>query len=331
MDVVKGIGRAIVAAIAALVAMDAGAEPLHDHDNGPLSGYFGIPDATEGSNFAAAGTSRLGLMLMTSSHSILDGRLGEAILLDGETSRLEFTYRRGIGSRWEIGAEIPYVWHESGGLDQLVTTWHDSLGFPGGFRETRQKDRLDFIYLDEEGPRLTLDRNVRGVGDLRLIAGYKPFPDSRRGFAVRFGVKLPTGDSDRLLGSGGTDLSVGIAGDLNDVVGVPGLSAFYRLSAIYIGEPDQLAELYRDTVGYVSLGFGYRLGEVVDLRLQGAIRTAVYDSAVEVLGDPSGTLTFGAEFRLTRSMRLAIGISEDVKVRSAPDVTFQASLRYRPR
>jgi hypothetical protein len=312
-------------------ALSAHAEPLHDHDNGPLTGFFGIPDSTEGSLLVPAGASRWDLLLQTSSHSIFDVEPGETVLFDGETTRLELSYRRGMGERWEVGVELPYIWHESGGLDQVVSSWHDWTGLPGGFRETRAKDQLEFIYQDPTGTVVDFDANANGPGDLRLIAGYKPFPGQHPGFAIRVGLKLPTGDSEKLLGSGGTDLSLGIAGDRADSVGVAGLSTFYRLSAVFVSKPDVLGSRYREVMGYASFGLGYALGSSVDLRVQGAIRTAAYDSEVEVLGDPSGTVNFGAIFRLSDRTRLAVGVGEDVLVRSAPDVTFQVSLRYQPR
>lgn len=312
-------------------ATSAHAEPLHDHDNGPLTGFFGIPDSTEGSLLVPAGASRWDLLLQSSSHSIFDVEENETVLFDGETTRLELNYRRGVGEHWEVGIELPYVWHETGGLDQLVSSWHDWTGLPGAFRVTRPKDQLEFIYQDPTGTVVDFDANANGPGDLRLISGYRPFPGQHPGFAIRFGLKLPTGDSANLMGSGGTDVSLGIAGDSVEFLGVTGLSAFYRLSAVFVGEPDVLGDRHREVMGHTSFGLGYALGSSVDLRLQGALRTAAYDSEVEVLGDPSGTLNFGAIFRLSDRTRLAIGVGEDVLVRSAPDVTFQVSLRYQSR
>jgi hypothetical protein len=49
---------------------------------------------------------------------------------------------------------------------------------------------------------------------------------------LRLGLKLPTGDSDALLGSGSTDLSVGLAGDVSRLWNVDALNGFYRLSVL---------------------------------------------------------------------------------------------------
>jgi hypothetical protein len=42
------------------------------------------------------------------------------------------------------------------------------------------------------------------------------------------------------------------------------------------------------------------------------------------------TITFGGNIRLSPQSTLSIGVSEDVKVRSAPDVAFQLALHYQP-
>ena len=220
-------------------------QPLYDQDNGPLTGIFGIPDSTEGASLVPVGRSSWDVALITSSHSLLDSAGAEAVLLDGETTRFELRYRYGISDRVEVGVEIPYVWHESGGLDSLVDSWHDWFGFPGGFRRTRPYDKLEIRYEDGNGTRFDLSNNTNGLGDVRLVAGWQLYDGADHDIAVRIGAKLPTGDSDGLLGSGGFDYSVGIAGDVHDVFGIEGLSTFYRLHGARIGQPDVLADLTR--------------------------------------------------------------------------------------
>ena len=85
------------------------ADALHDHDNGPLTGFFGIPDSTEGSAILDPGADRWSALVMTASHSIKDVRNGESIILDGETTRLELAYRRGIAPNFELGIEVPLL------------------------------------------------------------------------------------------------------------------------------------------------------------------------------------------------------------------------------
>ncbi len=305
---------------------------LEDSDNGPLTGFFGIPDSREGAQLLDDGQSAWAFAMSTASHSISDRRIDrdERIILDGETTRLEFRWQRGVGDRAEIGLVLPYTWHESGGLDSLVQTWHDVFGFPGGFRGTRPNDAIEFLYTDPGGERINFTRNAHGIGDARLLGAWRLATSSTHSIALRGSVKLPVGDSSELLGSGGTDVSIGLAGDHAQFLGSDRLNAFYRLNAVLLGEPDLLDDRHESFVGHVSLGFGYRLTESVELRVQGGVRSATYDSGIEVLGEPSGTVTFGGNLRLGANYTLGIAVSEDVKVRSAPDVTFRLALSYRP-
>lgn len=327
----ESIWPAIAGTLLALTVPSAAhAGELHDHDNGPLTGYFGIPDSSEGSVLLEPRETRWEMMVLAASHSANDQRSGEEIVLDGETTRLEFRYRRGIRPGLEIGIEVPYLLHESGGMDPLVDTWHDILGMSGGFRARRPYDQLEFTYTDPAGTLVDFRQNANGIGDVRLFAGWQLHASERRTTALRLGIKFPTGDSSELLGSGGTDVSVGLAGDLREPFGLDGLSAYYRASMVYIGEPDILGDRHRDFVGQAAFGLGQQFTPKLELRLQVNLRGPLYEADVEPLGEPSATLTFGGLYRLSQRWGLGLGVSEDVKVKSAPDVSFQLTVDYRP-
>ena len=306
------------------------AEVLNDHDNGPLTGLFGLPDSTEGANLVARGGLRVDTVVTTASHSIVDVGNDELLALDGETSRLEMTLRYGLSDRIEIGVELPYVWHESGGLDTLIDSWHAAFSLPPGFRDLQPTDELEIRYADGSSPGVDVTGNSRGPGDVRLIGGWRIAADDARSLALRVGVKLPTGDSSALLGSRGTDVSVGLAGDYDAWLGRPGLNAYFRASAIRIGEPARLAHRYREFVGHLALGLGIVASEYIELRAQAALRSAAYDSSINNLGAAALSLTFGGNVSLTEQWRLSIALAEDIRVHTAPDVAFQLGVHYRP-
>jgi hypothetical protein len=305
------------------------ADVLRDRDIGPLTGIFGIPDSTEGAQLLQRGVSAWEFSITHASHSINDVRPGEALYLDGETSRIEFRYRIGLSDRLEIGVEIPYVQHQRGNLDAVIDSFHDFFGMPEGHRPDRAHDVLDFRYADATGLLISMRQGASGIGDVRLFGGWRLQTSDRHQLALRFGAKFASGDSSQLQGSGGTDLSIGLAGDVNGLFGVERLGGFYRLHAIHMGEPDLLADRYRSWTSFFSAGFGYRASDRVELMLQGASRAPIYDSAVRNLGESATTITFGGNVRLNDRFRLSLGISEDVDVSSAPDVAFQIALRYR--
>ncbi len=309
----------------------ASADVLHNHDNGPLIGIFGLPDSTEGAQLLDVRSSAVDVLLLTSSHSIAEASADEIFILDGETTRFELSYRYGVSSNLELGLELPFVWHQSGGLDSVIDRWHDWFGFPDGARNDRPRDLLEFQYRDASGELLNIDENSNGLGDVRLFGGLRLTESTRHSTALRFGVKLPTGSSAELHGSGGTDVSLGLAGDVGSLWGSEKLSGFYRLHLVYVDEPKWLADRYEELVGQVAGGLAYQVTENVGLNVQGTVRSPTYSASVDGLGDPSVQVTFGGSFRLSDRFQLVLAVGEDIKVGSAPDVSFQLALRFRPR
>ena len=307
------------------------AGPLHDPDNGALSGMFTLPDSTEAAVLVPQGRFSMSATAIVSSHSTDENFFDERMVLDGETTRVEIGLRYGLTERLEIGLRLPYVWHETGTFDSLIEDFHTAFGLPQGKRINREKDLLEFSYADASGEIFNYRTRSNGVGDMRLIGGYQLGRNPNHRLALRFGLKLPTGDTENFHGSGGTDASLGIAGDMPELFGNSRLSAYYRAHVNYIGEPDLLANRYEEIVWQVSTGFGYQLSRSFEFRAQGVARTANYDSRIEILGQNSVWVMFGANMRVSDNYSLSFAIAEDIKVRSAPDVSFQIALRYRPR
>lgn len=312
-------------------ASTAAADALHDHDNGPLTGIFGMPDSTEGAELLDARSSAFDVLLLTSSHSIEENNADEILILDGETTRFEVSYRYGFSSKLELGVELPFVWHQSGSLDSVIDQWHDIFGLPDGARDDRPQDLLEFLYRDASGDRVNIDQNSNGIGDIRFFGGLQLSDSAKHSTAFRFGIKLPTGSSEDLHGSGGTDLSLGVAGDVRSLWGNAKLSGFYRLHVAYLGEPRWLADRYEELVGQISGGLGYQATQNIGLNVQSTVRSPTYAAEVDGLDDPSMTITFGGSVRLSERWQLLLAVGEDIKVGSAPDVSFQLGLRFRPR
>ncbi len=306
-------------------AMSSGA--LGDTDLNPLTVVFGFPDSTEGATLRPDGQQGLSLTLASASHNIETIEVNERLAFDGETSRLAMAWRYGVSDRLELGGEVSYLWHHSGNLDSLIDGWHEFFGLPDGPRDRREQDQLDFSYLDNQGSSVNLQRNTHGPGDVRLIAGWQlpGSPDHRR--ALRFSVKLPTGDSGGMLGSGGADFSLGLAGEVAPIRNSSRWSGHYRADVTRIGRPEFLTGRFNSVVGQLAGGLSYRAG-YVDLKVQGRVRSALYESAIRNLGGVSVHLMFGAEFRMPRGYALVLSVGEDVRPDTAPDVTFQVALRY---
>lgn len=71
---------------------------------------------------------------------------------------------------------------------------------------------IPYIYRDYKNPSLNIDTTDYGVGDARLYAKFRVVSESRfvPGVALDGFVKLPTGDEDKNLGNGETDVTIGL-------------------------------------------------------------------------------------------------------------------------
>lgn len=312
-----------------LLGQVAYGDVLRDRDNGPLTGIFGVPDSTESGYLLDKGSSAWEFSMTHASHSIDNALLYEVLYLDGETNRVEFRYRKGITEKLEVGIDIPYVQHMAGSLDSFIDDFHQLFGMPEGHRPSRGKNVLEFHFTDTEGQAFNIGDDTGGIGDARIFGGWQLHDSLGHKIALRFGVKLPTADSKHLHGSGGTDISLGVAGDVIYFLGYKRLNGFYRAHIVHLGEPEYLAHRHKEWVGFVSAGVGLQVSERVKLLLQAAARTSPYESQIRNIGDTSTTVTFGTNIQLNKEFQLSFGITEDADVSSAPDVAFQLALRYR--
>jgi hypothetical protein len=131
-----------------------------------------------------------------------------AFVLDGETMRVVLDAGIGVGSRFEVGAEVPLISHSGGFLDSAIDSYHDRFNLPDGGRTAFARDRFRAGYIGD-GESIFFDRGTAGIGlgdivltgKALLLRGRRSTPT----ISASFSVKLPTGDPDRLRGSGGTD------------------------------------------------------------------------------------------------------------------------------
>ena len=174
---------------------------------------FSFPLSTEGATLLPAGQFSAYGNLFVSSHAVVETFQDETVVLDGETTRVELDFRYGLAPRLELGVRVPYVWHEPGTLDSMIESFHGALGLPQSRRDIRGRDLLEFSYFDASGEVFDYRSRSDGIGDIRLVAGYQLTAGINHASSLRLGLKLPTGDADEFHGSGGTDFSLGIAGD----------------------------------------------------------------------------------------------------------------------
>jgi hypothetical protein len=301
--------------------------PFTTSNQNPLVAVYGLPVAAP-ALVLQPGQTEVEIRLDLASLSSQGSREGEAILLDGETMRSTLALRRGVGTRLEIGLEIPYVRHAEGFLDNFILDWHDFFNLPQGERENFPRDRLLYHYERDGEVLINQDDEEGGFGDLRLIGGWQLQRQSQGDICssvLRASLKLPTGDEKALLGSGSTDLALWLSTSRSLDGG--SVALFGAIGALVLTDGDLLPDQQRHLVGFGSAGVGWQPYSWLAFKLQLDGHSAFYDdSAMAELSD-SMQLAIGGSLGFGAKTTLDLAVVEDVVVDSAPDFVFHLALR----
>ena len=169
--------------------------------------------------------------------------------------------------------------------------------------------------------RFSLSERVSGVGDVVLFAG----KSLSSGVNLRSELKLPSGNDEELLGSGGTD--IGLSVDYTRGIATrwiwSAMLSFTHLSAGALGSDQErfIAALGSHLV--------YRVKPRLSLKLQWDLNSRPYRSvSLGPFAKPGGVLSFGGTFRLTDQDRIDVVFMENLPhTETAPDFGFKMSCR----
>ena len=302
-------------------------DPLYVRNLAPVAGLFGLPSQRDAAT-AGAGRWSIDLHGSVASHYVLDTRNSEESLKqDGETRRLALDLRYGIGERWELQLELPWVQHSGGSLDSLINNWHDLWGLSDGGRSKAAKDELDYRYRGPETA-FSLQDDSAGIGDTSLALHYRFFADDNASAALSAGYKFASGDEQDFTGSGADDVYLALRFSGAHLADLP-LTWHGQLGYLYAGDGDLLGGAQQNQLWFAGLALDWQLAESWSLLAQLDSHAAPMDSDLDALGRDALLLGLGARWRFAPGWAVDFSFVEDLQVDSAPDVTFQASLRYR--
>lgn len=307
--------------------------PFDSVNQSPVVSIYGLPGS--GNHLLlSAGSTEMGINTALASNFVTSDKQGEQIILDGETTRVTITVRHALLHGLELGIKVPYVTHDGGFLDSFISNYDSAIGFANSGREEAPSNRLLYKYSKNGIDRLLVDSSGSGIGDIQMTVGIQLYEDRAlsKGLSLNLGVKLPTGDSDELMGSGNTDISLGLSGgtDIGEVAGR--WLAYGSAGVLYISGTDILEDQKKSWVSFGSIGLGWSPSLLPRLvfKVQADAHTAFYsDSALEELADASVQLDLGGTVSLWEGSNLDIGVGEDLAVDTSPDVVFYLKLRQK--
>ncbi|MRR34965.1 DUF3187 family protein, partial [bacterium] len=263
-----------------------------------------------------------------------DAKGNENVIFDGETYRAAIDLRYGLAPGVEAGIEIPLVFHSGGFLDGFIEGFHDIFDFANGGRDGAPRDRLLYRYEKNGTERLRLDDSGGGIGDIRLTGGIQLYDDQSeapRRLALRGALKLPTGDSDGLRGSGSVDFALWLAASDDYRLGNWGhLTFFANAGGTVMGDGDVLEDQQRNLAATGVLGIGWSPADWIAITAQTTWHSPLYQgSSLRGIDNDSLIMTGGFAFALTKRTFLDLALTEDLSVETAPDVAFHLALRQR--
>ncbi len=316
--------------IAGVLASSAAAQgieprPFDTTEQNPFAQIFGLPSIGP-AKVLDAGKSEWRASADLANYYAFDSRGPEQITVDGETRRFVVAMRRGAGDGLEYGFELPYVRQSGGGLDHFIERWHDWGGFPNGGREFAPRNRLLIEYQRNGVPQVLLQDPGEGVGDVKLTAARRLASDAPD-LALRAALKLPTGDSGGLRGSGAADVALWLSAACGDMQCRGAFAWYAGVGLLYAGRGDVLPQQQRRLIPFGGFGLMWRVTQDFALKAELDGHDAFYrDSSLRELNSAAQGL-FGGSWRVGRAQSLEFAIGEDVKVSSTPDVQFHLAWR----
>jgi hypothetical protein len=291
------------------------AAPLATRDQNPFLAGFGLPAPLPSD---VEQLPAWDAQFNWASDAIAQNDGSEHLTVDAETKELRLVLAYQWDDRWAMRVQLPYREISGGSLDSFIDDWHDWFGLPEGIRPLQPHDRLLIEYSQSGVQRLHLTDEVRGFGDASIDAGYQAFATDQSKLMLWTSIKLPTGDAERLTGSGAVDASIAAA--LNHRF-ASRWEVAAQLAATRLGNGNLPGREQKDFVmsGFAALTFN--VTPATELTAQIDAHTAAFDSNLHFLGEAQ-ILTLGGAHRFRSGWRLELGVSEDIAVDASPDVVF---------
>lgn len=298
------------------------AAPFSTRDQNPLLAGFGLPRAMP-SRIATADDWQLAADFSWGSSAIVKANARESLTVDAETRELRLVIGRGIADRFALQLQLPYRYTGGGNLDGFIDDWHSWFGFSDGPRDELPQDAYGIVYQRNGVTALELRSPASGLADISADVGYQLTSDADTSVAAWFSLKLPTGDADKLTGSGATDASLILAAERRFA---DRWSVFGQVGVSYLGDGEVLADQQKSLVWSGMGGVGVNVWRGLELKVQFDAHSAAFDATQMGFLSEAVILSVGGSYRFDAGWVLDVGVSEDVKVDASPDVVFLMGL-----
>jgi hypothetical protein len=233
-------------------------------------------------------------------------------IIDSGSSRLNLKLGYGITDQLNLELDIPYIDYHGGFLDSPIEIVHQIAGFPYASRSILAQnasqilmtgDQTDIFYVPEK-------HNNSGIGDIVLTAKRMIYNSKSHGLSIaaRLGLKMPTGSSENLHGSGSWDYGIDLTASKNFHNSI--LST--NLSGVFPGEWKISPGIDVQPAFSWIVSYEYLWGKNLSIILQNHVQTSYLRH--EVHSDMSKTIyewTAGIKYDIGSAFRISFAITEN--------------------
>jgi hypothetical protein len=309
--------------------------PLPVRDYEPLNTLFLLPLPTDAS-VLGRGRVRYDANLDIVNNLLTVSESGNKVYnTDFEEQRLYLSYARGLKGGQEVGIRVPLIARNGGMLDTFINNWHKLFSLKGGGRDDLPDYKVIYQINNANGQTIAnTTRSTTGIGDIVLEyrKSLTPIQDDttdihRLAASARGFLKLPTGNSGTLTGSGAADIGAGLA-----LTARPNrrLALHGNLSVVLIGNP-RIANLNaRSTQVHSLLSAEYLFNGRTSFVAQTDDVPSPLQSGISYTDRPRRGFTAGFWHQADRRNRVYFAISENdfgPLAKHAPDFTLSLGLR----
>lgn len=306
------------------MALPLDAAVLSHQDQNPFVRLYLPPQLA--AHWAQVSHSAVEVSAFASNTLNLQGELGsggDALRVDGEIQGFGFSYVRRIAADWVAGIELPFSSHGAGEFDHFISEYHNVLSLPDGGRAGQVQDQFNYSVQRDGELLLDVRGESSGVGDLAFFALHTIALSDVKELHWQLRLELPTGDAEKLTGSGSLDLSTSLSLQQQ-------LSPYWRFDAdvglLWMSDGEVLRDIQNSFATFGSASIGYVWSDALLLAAQMDFHSALFDAGGLEFLDSVWLLGMGGQLDLPSNYKLLVTVGEDIQVAASPDVSVRIGL-----
>ena len=245
---------------------------------------------------------------------------------DLETLRASLDVAYGLCDDLDVGVETSFVYLLGGFLDHTVEEVHDILSISNHSRDLRRENDLSYLISHDGRSWFFVDSPTSGLGDILLYGKYRFLSEGPKiaSASLRLGVKFPTADEERGMGSGEFDVGYGLVLEKHW-----GKWALYlNLNHLLLGEPDGDFEIDIHNAFSGSIAVEYWLWDNFSLLTQINGHTSPYATGIKALDDDALQILFGIKYRFLKDAVWQVSFTEDIGGITITDFTVHTGIVF---